>query len=300
MLLLQSNYMHQESVRIPVGHREGAPIELEGIVLQPEGPAKGTILMSHGLSSYLSSIQPIGEFYANRFNVALIGLRGHGTSEGVFDAKKIGADFADATTYVQNEFSNTPLFYSGFSMGATAAMMNADKAQALALFSPYLGWEHLHGQEPAFQTPIKSWVDMCNIATQPRTRELWDKTLRLGTSDRIFKNFFNALNHPWQGFASVKELSEKDIPISETPALHFIAGQDELLQLHTPYDQRQYAAAVQQKLPNSRFEMRLTRPLNHVLNTKPFDYGAVLKPEAGKPSEEILDKAAAFLEQYSA
>lgn len=101
-------------------------VKLHGWWLPAQGPAKATILFSHGNAENIST--HIGSVYwlpAQGFNVFLFDYRGYGKSSGEPDLPGIHQDFAAALDYVFHRpgVDTRRIFVFGQSLGAAVALV---------------------------------------------------------------------------------------------------------------------------------------------------------------------------------
>lgn len=111
------------ALRVPLGAEDG---ELSSWVLEPSGPAKGTIVLLHGVRMDKRSLAPIAVAFSDAgYRSILVDLRGHGESDGAYltygAADAVGV--SKLLDVVQTEaMASTPIGVFGFSYGAATAI----------------------------------------------------------------------------------------------------------------------------------------------------------------------------------
>lgn len=153
-----------------------APGEFRGLLAEPAGPARGTVVVFHGNAGhaghrgyYAAALAPLG------FRVILAEYPGYGPRDGKLGEKSLVAD-AEATVALAHHRYGGPLLVAGESLGAAvaaqAAVRQRDKVAGLLIITP---WDRL-ANVASFHYP---WLPVKWLLADP-----YDTAAHLAAFDR--------------------------------------------------------------------------------------------------------------------
>lgn len=276
-------YLMWQAEQFQVGRRHShdeEKVTLQGRMYSRSCPSSGRIYLSFGITQHFRNYDAFVNPLTEEFDLVVYNQRGHGKSEGEFDARRLADDLDSIIDTCSDE---SKIFVLSHSAGSIAGVNSQRRISGAFMINPYLDQQYL--------SPFRR-AAFCSLYA-----------LTLANAHRILQPLCNAV-----GLREQLGFSNSGFPFDTATLLHrpqkgnvarrtafAVSDRDEIL---GTLGNRKHYHFLRDRLRDSFLDSRdyshLVRGLNHCLNKQLFDFHSFMRSETGKDNKRIVEAIGNF------